>query len=103
MDGVGIYTFAAGHTYKGEWLQGRMHGTGVMNYASGHEYSGEWINNTRSGRGTLRYLHGDTFEGEFDNGIRVRGKHEFNERMSNVYEGEYSSDGRLRHGWGKLT
>ena len=36
-------------------------------------------------------------------GVRVRGEHQFNERLRNVYDGEYSADGRLRHGQGTMT
>ena len=42
MHGKGIYTFADGAKYDGEWKDDKQHGKGLYTFASGDKYDGEY-------------------------------------------------------------
>jgi hypothetical protein len=50
-EGYGVYQFADGMRYEGEFSGGKRHGSGVYYYPSGASFTGEWCNGKRiSGR-----------------------------------------------------
>eukprot|EP00985_Skeletonema_marinoi_P024104 scaffold16520_cov151-Skeletonema_marinoi.AAC.5 len=51
MNGKGIYKWANGVTYDGEWLDNMAHGEGKVTYKDGREYSGDWHVGKRHGFG----------------------------------------------------
>ena len=42
--------YALRNTYDGELYQGMRHGFGVFRYANGARYEGEWKHNVKSGK-----------------------------------------------------
>jgi hypothetical protein len=47
-EGYGVYQFADGMRYEGEFSGGKRHGSGVYYYPSGASFAGEWINGKRT-------------------------------------------------------
>lgn len=57
-NGQGIYTYANGDTYDGEWSNNLRHGTGSYTYSvSGAKYIGTWMNGRRDTGGELLYAN----------------------------------------------
>ena len=84
--------------YEGErnWL-GLYEGHGVYRYADGDVYEGEFKAGLQEGRGVFRYANGDVYEGEFKAGKREgRGVARF--ANGNVYDGEWKADNREGRG-----
>jgi hypothetical protein len=42
ISGFGVYTWADGRFYKGEWLNNNMHGKGIYTWKDGRKYEGEY-------------------------------------------------------------
>jgi hypothetical protein len=45
-------------------LSGVKHGYGVYEYASGSRYEGNWVNNSLEGKGTMNYSNNDVYVGD---------------------------------------
>ena len=72
--GRGVYRFANGSVYEGDWKDGKEHGQGVCRYADGAVYEGNWKDSNMYGRGVLRYANGVMYEGDFnDDKLHGRG------------------------------
>ena len=98
--GIGIYTFAEGQVYVGEWKNDKYHGKGTLTYPDGKEYSGEWKNGFMDGKGTLVTSNNSKIVGEFRNDM-ANGKAIFNSVVEgDVYIGNFVDD--QRHGQGTL-
>ncbi len=41
--------------YTGDWQNGRRHGYGVFEYADGSQYEGEWVDNVKEGEQVPRF------------------------------------------------
>ena len=48
--GYGVYTYADGGRFEGEWIDDKVHGRGVSVYASGNRYEGEWVDGKINGQ-----------------------------------------------------
>ena len=48
--GYGVYTYADGGRFEGEWIDDKVHGRGVSVYASGNCYEGEWVDGKINGQ-----------------------------------------------------
>ena len=57
-EGRGVFRFANGDVYDGEYKAGEREGLGVEQYADGEVYDGEWKADKREGRGVERYADG---------------------------------------------
>ena len=93
-----IITFSDGATYEGEVDLRRLpHGRGIYRWANGAVYEGEFRNGMRPGRGLLRSQHGARSEGASpSSGKRTKGVY----RWANgaIFEGEFQNE--KRHGKG---
>jgi hypothetical protein len=69
-EGRGVYRFADGGVYEGEWKGNLQEGRGVMWYASGSVYTGEWSAGTQEGRGLFRFASGSEYDGMWKGGQR---------------------------------
>jgi hypothetical protein len=47
MSGKGVYKFANGDMYTGNFTNGKKNGVGKYNYANGDIYEGEWKNDLK--------------------------------------------------------
>ena len=70
-EGRGVYWFADGDAYIGEWKAGEREGCGVYRFASGDVYEGEWKAGKQEGRGVFRYADGEVYSGFYKQGARV--------------------------------
>jgi len=65
--GRGVFTFANGSRYEGDFRDGKFDGRGVYTFADGDRYEGEVRDGRANGRGVAT-LHGDRYEGEWRDG-----------------------------------
>ena len=64
--GNGVYTWASGDKYSGEWQHSQHHGNGVFEWYSGAKYFGSFKFNKRNDKhGTFTWHNGDRYEGAF--------------------------------------
>lgn len=63
----GIYTFANGNKYVGEFKDGKQNGQGTGVYANGDKYVGEFKDGKMNGQGNYTATSGDKYVGEFKN------------------------------------
>ena len=43
----GVYLWADGRMYQGDWLNNNMHGKGVYTWKDGRRYDGEYLNDKK--------------------------------------------------------
>jgi hypothetical protein len=95
--GRGIYTYANGEKYIGEWEHGKKQGCGFFQHSNGDTYDGEFHQDNAQGLCTLRYATGDSYFGELHHGKRSgHGLLEF--KNGDLYEGEFRRDVRCGEG-----
>ena len=67
MHGRGVYRYADGSVYDGEWMDRQKHGRGVYRFANGAVYDGEIKDDKMHGRGVYRYADGSiAHDGEWE-------------------------------------
>jgi len=64
-NGEGVYQWANGTQYIGEFKDGRQHGTGLLVMPSGSSYDGEWRAGKKHGQGVASYKDGREQSGEW--------------------------------------
>ncbi|EGR28566.1 radial spoke head protein, putative [Ichthyophthirius multifiliis] len=68
------YFFQEKGLYKGEFLNGKMNGFGIFKYANGNVYEGQWKDNLFQGDGIFyfkpqdQFRKGDVYNGQFQKG-----------------------------------
>ena len=60
---VGVYTYAKGDRYEGDYVDNQKHGRGVYTISGAGKYEGEFSHGVRSGRGFYEFQNGDQYEG----------------------------------------
>ena len=80
-----------GHTYVGEFKDGKVHGQGNLIYPNGDKYVGEYQNGKRHGQGTFTKKNGDTYVGEFKNSMK-HGQGTYTFANGDEYFGAYKKD-----------
>ena len=121
QNGPGIYDDSKGNKYIGNFKDGNRHGEGSMTWEDGHTYKGQWVNNKMHGKGTyktnlftytgnfkegsmtgqatLKYTNGGTYTGNIKEGAKEgQGTQKFPNGA--IYTGEWKNN--MMHGWGKL-
>lgn len=84
--------------YTGEYnVEGKYHGKGVFKFASGDVYDGEWKDGQMDGQGMYKYSDGDVYEGNYKNG-QYDGYGEYRYASGAVYKGQHKAD--KKHGQG---
>lgn len=71
--GSGKYYWPTRERYEGEFRFGKFDGTGTMYYPDGAYYTGGWSKNFKNGRGRLVRANGAVVEGAWANGKYVEG------------------------------
>jgi hypothetical protein len=51
MHGYGVFKWASGRMYEGNWAADLKSGVGVLTFKGGNEYAGEFLNDKREGYG----------------------------------------------------
>lgn len=92
-------------TYNGRWKEGKMHGLlGVFTFADGGKYRGEWVDSQPHGSGIASYPNGVTYTGAFARGeFHGFGVQEMKLAGSRVYRYEGQFEHGQRCGQGTLT
>jgi len=70
VNGLGTYIWPSGHTYVGEWKDGKKHGQGTFTDVSEDKYVGEWKDGKRDGQGTATRANGYKYVGQWKDGIK---------------------------------
>jgi len=94
---IGTFVDSDGHTYAGDWLDGKREGWGVSKTTNGIYYEGEWKDNKKSGQGKQDWSDGTKYVGAFLNGT----KHGFGKLSwvsGSIFEGEWQNDVMEGHG-----
>lgn len=69
MDGNGMYTFADGSRYIGQFRANRRDGIGTFTWAEDQSmYTGEWRDDMPHGRGQVLYPNGEVMDGTYQMG-----------------------------------
>lgn len=53
--GLGVYRFADGSTYNGEFYLNQMDGHGTLTLKNGNTYTGEWKLSQMHGKGVFKW------------------------------------------------
>ena len=48
---LGIYTYANGYRYEGNWKDDTKTGHGIFYFSDAERYDGEWVNDKKNGAG----------------------------------------------------
>ncbi|HHS95156.1 MAG TPA: peptidase C14 caspase catalytic subunit p20, partial [Phaeodactylibacter sp.] len=67
-NGEGVFAYADGSRYEGQFKNGKLHGFGTRYLANGDKHVGSYYNNFPHGSGTLFLADGSQKEGEWVNG-----------------------------------
>jgi curved DNA-binding protein CbpA len=68
MNGIGKMVFANGDIYSGGFYDGHFHGEGKMMFANGDRYMGTFAEDTYHGHGIFISNKGEVFSGQWDHG-----------------------------------
>lgn len=102
MHGKGLYRFSDGDTYEGDFSDGVMHGKGIFKYSENESYEGDWVGGKKHGQGIYKYASGNSYEGEYREGF-MHGIGRFQYARGAVYEGSFRQDKRygpdMLRGW----
>ena len=99
MHGHGVYTWANGDKYDGEWKEG-YRGRGIKTYTNGNKYDGEWKDGNWHGHGVWTWADGSKYDGNWKDGNQ-HGHGVKTWASGSKYDGEWKDD--LKHGHGVLT
>ena len=64
-EGKGLYIYADGDEYNGDWKNDLQNGKGIYKFKDGESYDGEYLDGERTGQGIFRYKNGDQYSGHF--------------------------------------
>ena len=98
--GLGKTRWPGGSFYEGEYLGGDFHGKGTYTWANGEQYVGDFVHNKRTGSGKYTWTDGATYIGGYFDG-KCDGFGKYIHSDGEVFEGRYK-DG-MRHGEGTVT
>ncbi|CAE7571670.1 Rsph1 [Symbiodinium sp. CCMP2592] len=102
-EGAGVYTSKRSHMqYDGQWLRDRRHGTGTLTIESAgkvlYTYDGQWVADKRHGSGSCVRNHKEKYSGQWSQNF-YHGAGTFVDEKGTLYEGEWRH-GKF-HGVGK--
>ncbi len=72
MHGRGVFTWADGRRYDGDYFDDRKQGFGVFTWPDGRRYEGSWLNGKQHGIGMYHTSKGEAKKGEWSEGKRLR-------------------------------
>lgn len=98
MNGYGVYVYANGSRYMGDFLSGKPHGKGILYMENGNKYIGHWIENFREGEGRFVYADGHEYRGQFQHDA-FHGYGVMTYANGDRYEGSWAYD--RQEGWGR--
>lgn len=96
-NGFGIYTWADGERYEGEWKNSEREGLGVFYYKGGDVYAGEILDSKIVGSGVCVLKNGTTYKGNFHDGY-IHGSGVLTLSNGEKYVGDFSKNERSGYG-----
>ncbi len=84
-EGKGVYTYADGSRYVGEFLRGKPLGQGTCYYSNGDKYVGHWKNHAPHGEGIMYFSSGRQIGAIWENGKAVKELEPQGEKMPDTY------------------
>jgi len=72
MHGQGVYMWADGRKYEGEYVNDKKHGYGIYTYPDGRSYKGQWASGKQHGEGVFITPQGDQRKGVWNEGKRIK-------------------------------
>jgi len=70
MNGKGVFTWANGNVYDGDFANDKKDGNGKFTWPDGRIYNGEWKAGKQHGKGEYIHKNGQARKGTWDNGKR---------------------------------
>jgi hypothetical protein len=95
-----VVSSVEGHSYEGEFREGKMHGYGRLKWPDGHWYQGQFNKERTCGIGMRGWPAGHWYVGEEQGGLK-EGLGAMGWPGGRRYEGVFSKD--LRNGFGTMT
>lgn len=83
MEGNGIYSWADGRQYEGEYRKDKKHGYGVYTWPDGRKYEGNWKNGKQDGEGKY-FSKGKIKIGIWSDGKRTKWLEELDEKGNRI-------------------
>jgi len=99
-NGHGLHTWPDGSMYEGEYLEGMQTGQGYMAWGDGRVYRGAWVQSKCTGFGILTHADGRRYEGYYLKD-KMHGHGVYMWPDGRKYNGEYKNN--LKHGHGVWT
>ena len=96
QEGEGVFGFADGGRYEGEFVGGQFNGWGTYYYPQGERYVGPWKNHRSHGQGKYYDLKGNVVEGTWEAGQYIADKKEGFESYRNCND-TYCAEGEGRY------
>ena len=93
--GYGVFQWASGNVYKGEYKNDERDGYGEMYWTDGSCYQGEWVGGIQHGYGKMIFPDGSKKEGYFENNVyKVKVKISNDPSNANIQQEQvYPEDG----------
>jgi hypothetical protein len=70
MDGHGTYVWSSGKTYRGKWVNDRLHGCGEFYWPNGSYFYGTYDSDQRNGDGVMVWSATQRYRGSWAFGLR---------------------------------
>ena len=89
--GFGVFRFANGDVYIGNWKKDKMDGTGIMSWATSDVFDGCWSNGLIHGSGVYRYAMDvdiGNFRSKLLHGNLLHGNGKYTCSDGTIYEGD---------------
>jgi hypothetical protein len=71
LEGKGVFTWADGNRYEGDFVGNKRTGKGTFSWANGNRYTGDFVEGKRTGKGVMTWANGQQQEGDFLDGKPV--------------------------------
>jgi hypothetical protein len=65
---LGVYSWADGREYNGNWKENKMHGYGVFKWPDGRIYRGDYKEDKKHGKGSFTWPDGKCYDGDWHEG-----------------------------------
>ncbi len=92
----GLFNYADGTTYQGEFKNGIPEGWGRVEYSSGEIYEGDWKNGSANGYGIFTDKRGNEYSGIWKNGSYVHQVKKEEPETVEVIENELEDNGKTK-------
>ena len=96
MDGKGMYSWADGRKYEGEFLRDKKHGYGIYTWPDGRRFEGNWRNGKQDGKSKY-FSKGRIQVGIWKEGVRTEWLEEIDEKGNKMDISAKDDDHSFNH------